>query len=78
MATVAQTVARGVLKASTAEGFNLLMNNDRCAGQAIPHAHFHIIPRKKGDGVKFNWMTEPYKEGEIEKTGEAIRSALKS
>ena len=41
LAQAAQTVARGVVKAAGAQGFNLLMNNHRCSGQAIPHAHFH-------------------------------------
>ena len=35
-----------------AEGFNLIMNNFPAAGQVVMHAHFHIIPRKKG--VKVN------------------------
>ena len=30
--------------------FNLVQNNFPAAGQIIPHFHFHIIPRMKGDG----------------------------
>jgi len=33
-----------------AEGFNLIQNNGEVAGQVIMHAHFHLLPRKKGDG----------------------------
>ena len=36
-----------------AEGINLLMRNGKSAGQEVEHAHIHIIPRKKGDGVRF-------------------------
>ena len=36
------------------EGFNILQNNYSVAGQVVPHLHFHIIPRKKEDGVKLN------------------------
>lgn len=36
------------------EGFNLLQNNLKSAGQEIDHVHFHIIPRKENDGVKLN------------------------
>jgi len=34
------------------EGFNLLMRNFEAAGQEVMHAHIHLIPRKKGDGVE--------------------------
>jgi len=37
-----------------AEGFNLIMNNKKAAGQIIPHAHLHVLPRKKGDGFSVN------------------------
>ena len=78
LARTAQAVARGILKATGAEGFNLLVNNHRCSGQAIAHAHVHLIPRKTGDGIKFNWTTRSYEAGQIEKTAEAIRAALKA
>jgi len=35
-----------------AEGFNIQNNNKDVAGQVINHIHFHILPRKKGDGIK--------------------------
>lgn len=34
------------------EGVNVLNNNQECAEQTIPHLHFHILPRKNGDGKK--------------------------
>lgn len=37
-------------------GYNILLNNGAAAGQYIFHAHFHVIPRKSGDGIKLeNW-----------------------
>jgi len=33
-------------------GYNLLFNNGSSAGQSVHHAHFHVIPRKKKDGIK--------------------------
>ena len=30
------------------DGFNILQNNNECAGQVVPHFHYHIIPRKNG------------------------------
>lgn len=43
-----------ISKESKFEGFNVLQNNFKAADQLVEHVHFHIIPRKKGDGVKLN------------------------
>lgn len=48
-------VARRVTRSLRYEGCNILQNNDSCAGQAVPHVHFHVIPRNPKDGVKFGW-----------------------
>jgi len=41
-----------LIKNGKMEGFNLINNNFEAAGQAVKHVHFHIIPRKKNDGLK--------------------------
>ena len=41
-----------LIKKEKAEGFNIINNNFEIAGQVVKHFHFHIIPRKKGDGLK--------------------------
>lgn len=33
----------------TIEGFNVGMNCGEVAGQTVPHAHIHLIPRRRGD-----------------------------
>ncbi len=35
-----------------ADGLNLAMNNGSAAGQIVPHAHIHLIPRFTGDALK--------------------------
>ena len=30
-------------------GFNIRLNRRASAGQAVMHAHWHLIPRRKGD-----------------------------
>ena len=43
-----------LMKKYNAEGFNIINNNFEAAGQVVKHVHFHILPRKKGDGqIKF-------------------------
>lgn len=34
------------------EGANLLLNDGAAANQHIPHVHFHLIPRRRGDTAK--------------------------
>lgn len=37
-----------LIKETKAEGFNIVQNNFKSAGQIVEHIHFHILPRKKG------------------------------
>jgi ATP adenylyltransferase len=34
---------------ASVQAFNLGINDGRAAGQTIPHAHIHMIPRRSGD-----------------------------
>jgi diadenosine tetraphosphate (Ap4A) HIT family hydrolase len=31
------------------DGFNIGLNDGEVAGQTVPHAHIHVIPRRNGD-----------------------------
>jgi histidine triad (HIT) family protein len=53
-------------------GYNVVVNNDPVAGQLIPHLHFHIIPRRQGDGLN-PWPQEKYGEGEAEEILNSIK-----
>lgn len=72
----AHKVIPTLLKATNTEGFNLFQNNGRCAGQLIPHLHFHIIPRANGDNVRFNWNPQPVDKPELEKLTTKITQHL--
>ena len=41
-----------LMKEFDGEGFNVLNNNFESAGQVVNHIHFHILPRRKGDGLR--------------------------
>lgn len=46
-----------------ADGFNLVQNNNECAGQTVFHFHFHLIPRYENDGQNLLWNpTSPSQE----------------
>lgn len=55
-------LARAILKATGATAFNILQNNGRAAHQAVPHVHFHIIPRFEnrpdGAGLEITWRAQ--------------------
>lgn len=46
-------VARQLVESLNADGFNVLANQGREAGQVIDHFHVHVIPRYKADGIHF-------------------------
>jgi histidine triad (HIT) family protein len=66
----------GAIKKSTkADGLNVGMNNNPAAGQVVPHAHFHLIPRYTDDGHK-HWQGRKYKDDEILKVAKEIRNEI--
>ncbi|MBD3360083.1 MAG: HIT domain-containing protein [Candidatus Buchananbacteria bacterium] len=76
MILVTRKVAAGIILAfDEYDAFNLKLNNGRIAGQVIPHLHWHIIPRKSGDGLT-QWPGKQYGEGEAEEVAEKIKNQL--
>ncbi len=73
---VAKKVARAMSSSLANEGFNVLINNNKVAGQLVPHVHIHIIPRFKGDGIRLNWSPKKYKDKEIGEFAEKIKKFL--
>ena len=69
-------IAQAVSEAMDVDGYNVLCNNGKVAGQHINHLHFHIIPRKVDDGVFKQWPVFQYKQGQIEKFAEQIRKKI--
>ena len=74
--TAAPKVAQAAMAATGGEGFNFFQFNGPCSGQEVMHIHFHIIPRRPGDGVGYQWKQGKYGEGEMAQLGAKIRGAL--
>src|SRR3982750_4909362 len=74
--STAQLISRAVEKALGAEGSFVAINNK--VSQSVPHLHVHVIPRRRGDGMKgFFWPRRPYRDQEhILETQRALQSAL--
>ena len=72
----AQMLERAVESALGAEGTFIAINN--IVSQSVPHLHIHIVPRRKGDGLKgFFWPRRVYdSEEHLRETAEKIRAAL--
>jgi histidine triad (HIT) family protein len=69
-------IAKAVSAAMNSDGYNVLCNNGRAAGQVIDHLHFHIIPRGAGDGVFSRWPSFQYPDGKIQEIATQIREKL--
>jgi len=59
-------ITGAVASAMSSDGYNVLCNNGRAAGQLVEHLHFHIIPRNAGDGLFNRWPAYEYEQGKIE------------
>lgn len=69
-------IAGAVVKAMGAQGYNVLCNNGKVAGQVVEHVHFHIIPRTAGDGVFTQWPAYKYPEGGMQEIAEKISTSF--
>lgn len=67
-----QLLASAVELGLGAEGSFVAVNNR--ISQSVPHLHVHIVPRRRGDGLKgFFWPRHPYEKQEAM---EAVHAAL--
>lgn len=58
-----QMLAGAVERAMNAQGTFVAINNR--VSQSVPHFHVHIVPRRKGDGLRgFFWPRQKYRSDE--------------
>jgi histidine triad (HIT) family protein len=72
----AQLLSAAVEDGLAAEGSFVAINNR--VSQSVPHLHIHVVPRRKGDGLKgFFWPRRKYRDdAEMEATRLALRDAI--
>ena len=71
-----QATSRAVIEAMRAEGSFVAMNNT--VSQSVPHLHAHVVPRRRGDGLRgFFWPRHKYAgHEEMDATRDRIRAVL--
>ena len=71
-------LSAAVMRALEAEGSFFALNN--IVSQSVPHVHFHVVPRRKGDGLfsaGMIWKRVSYRDDvEQEAYAARIRAAL--
>ena len=69
-------LGKAVCEVNRVKGYNVLVNTDSVAGQAVPHVHCHLIPRRDGDGLGYRWNAGKYEEGRADSLAAAYQQAL--
>ncbi len=65
-----------IVRSLNPEGFNIVANTGKAAGQSVFHFHFHIIPRFRSDDFKFRPNLKSYDNGSMREFANKIRSAV--
>jgi histidine triad (HIT) family protein len=72
----ARMLCAAVEQGLEAEGSFVAVNNR--ISQSVPHLHIHVVPRRRGDGLKgFFWPRQKYRDDpHMEQTRLAIHNAM--
>jgi histidine triad (HIT) family protein len=69
-------LCRAVMRATGAAAYNVLQNNGAAAHQAVDHVHFHIIPKRGGEGLGIQWPARRLADAAARELQEKIRREL--
>ena len=64
------------MKATAADGLNVIVNNSEAAGQTVAHGHWHLIPRRIDDAVNWPWPHVKYVGDELAQMQSRIEREL--
>lgn len=77
MARMAQQVASALKSAfPECEGVTVSMADGAIAGQEVPHAHMHVIPRHRNDGFGWRRFGNSMDRAQLDAMASQIRSAM--
>jgi histidine triad (HIT) family protein len=66
-------ICRAVIAVTGVRDYNVLQNNGAGAHQAVPHVHFHIIPKPGAAGLGIRWPTGALDADAAQLAGELAR-----
>ncbi len=70
-----QLAMRALTRATDCQGHFVASNN--VVSQSVPHLHWHVVPRTRGDGLRgFFWPRTRYEGDEIDLWRARIRQAV--
>ena len=72
---LAKKLAANMTEKLQCDGFNLVQNNGKVAGQTVFHFHLHLIPRYKDRDNKdlLTWSQLSYDDGELASLAELLK-----
>jgi histidine triad (HIT) family protein len=70
-----QVISAAIERSVKADGFNIVVNKGKAAGQTVFHFHFHIIPRFTND-FSFRPNFKKYSNGSMKEFADKIRIEL--
>ncbi len=72
-----QLAMRAVTRATGCQGHFVAANN--VVSQSVPHLHWHVVPRVKGDGLRgFFWPRTRYEGDELDAWRARLRDAVRA
>jgi histidine triad (HIT) family protein len=58
------------------EGINLFLADGAVAGQEVPHAHLHVIPRTRGDNLRITAQFQAPSRQDLDSAAARVRDGL--
>lgn len=75
MTIAMKKIGKAIMEGLGVKGYSIFLDNKDAANQHVPHVHFHLVPRREGDGLD-RWPQSGYSEGEAEEALKKIREKL--
>ncbi|KAI9144003.1 HIT domain protein [Paraphysoderma sedebokerense] len=73
---VTKKVVKALQEVTGMKDYNILQNNGRAAHQVVPHAHWHIIPKRGEDGLGITWNTKTFDNNQLKELADKLVSKM--